>query len=269
MTESGESIAREEGRELFGLDPAGYDRARPPYPGELYDLLVRTCGLGPGVATLEIGAGTGTATRRLAALGARPLVTVEPDPRLAAYLTAQRLPISVVEAPFERAALPRGRFALAVCATAFHWIETQRGLARVAECLVPGGWWAVWWNVFGDPDRKDPFHQATRALLRQLPMSNSGGAEQIPYALDRVGRLGDLERSGAFEPGSAFELRWTLGLDPAQTRALYATYSSIARLERTERDRLLDEIARIARTEFAGRVERHMVTAGYLARGSA
>src|SRR5215208_4481156 len=72
---------------LFGADPANYHDARPEYPERVYDLLTTRCGLGPGTATLEIGPGTGLATHRLLALGADPLVAVEPDARLAQFLT--------------------------------------------------------------------------------------------------------------------------------------------------------------------------------------
>ena len=258
------TIPRAEGRALFGLDPAGYDRARPRYPEAVFDMLTGTCGLASGTATLEIGAGTGIATRRLVALGASPLVAVEPDPRLASYLRAQGLPITVIEAPFETAALPRGAFMLAACATAFHWIDTAIGLARVADALARGGWWAAWWNIFGDATRLDPFHEATRALLEPLPIGPTGRADD--YQIDRTARLDDIARTRAFAQMSAHEMRWTLELDPPRMRALYATYSSINRLAAGERERVLDELERIARDEFAGRVERNMITAVYLAR---
>src|SRR5207237_10029841 len=73
-------------RRLFGADPGGYDRARPDYPSRVYEILTERCGLRPGPATLEIGPGTGLATRRLLALGADPLVAVESAERLAEYL---------------------------------------------------------------------------------------------------------------------------------------------------------------------------------------
>ena len=52
-------------RRLFSGDPAGYERARPAYPSRVYEILTERCGLRPGAATLEIGPGSGLATRRL------------------------------------------------------------------------------------------------------------------------------------------------------------------------------------------------------------
>ena len=60
--------------------------------------------------------------------------------------------------------------------------------------------------------------------------------------------------------------KWTLTLTTAETRALYATYSQFSVLPPAERERILDALAQIAQTQFAGRVERNMCTALYTTR---
>src|SRR5262249_20873778 len=109
-------------RRLFGGDPAGYDEARPDYPDRVYEILTSRCGLGPGTATLEIGPGTGLATRRLLSLGANPLVAVEPDERLATHLQAMidapGRSVEIRVGPFEEVDLPSKRFDLVTSATA-------------------------------------------------------------------------------------------------------------------------------------------------------
>lgn len=262
-------IRIEEGRRAFGADAANYDSARPEYPERVYEILRERCGLRPGAATFEIGAGTGLATRKLLAMGASPLFAVEPDERLAAVMR-RRSPDStlhVVGTPFEDAVLPVDSFDLGTAATSFHWVDPRKALAKVSTLLRPGGWWACWWNVFGDHERHDPFHDATSDLLagqRQSPSENAGNP--IPFPLDRQKRVADLEVGGAFEDIGVEILKWTLVLDPGQVRALYATYSPFAWLDEAERNRLLDELAHIAATEFAGRVVRNMCTAIYTAR---
>ena len=120
---------REEGGRSFGADPAGYHAVRPPYPERVYTLLEERCGLVPGARTLEIGPGTGLATRELLARGASPLVAVEPDERLAAFLgESLGAAVDLRAARFEDAPLEPGSFDLAVCATAFHWIDPVVGL---------------------------------------------------------------------------------------------------------------------------------------------
>lgn len=266
-------MPRELGGRAFGDDPAAYDGARPEYPPRIWQLLESRCGLGPGCRTLEIGPGTGLATRRLIEGGARPLVAVEPDERLAAFLLedlrARGLAdaVSLHRARWEEVDLSPASFDLAVCATAFHWVEPHQGLARVARVLRPGGWWAMWWTVFGDPDRPDPLHDATAALLAGLARSPSAGVSwRAPFSLDEGARRDELEATGAFEDVAFERIATTLTLSSDEARGLYATFSSLKLLPPDERERLLDSVARVVAEELGGRVERPLVTAIYTAR---
>jgi SAM-dependent methyltransferase len=258
-------IHRAFGRQAFGRDPAGYDAARPAYPDWVFDFLCERCGLVPNAVTFEIGAGTGTATRRVLELGANPLLAIEPDDRLAAFLrkTIPDKALTVVVAPFEEAVLEEASFDLGLSATAFHWLNEDFALTRVAKLLRPGGWWAMLWNVFGDCRRPDPFHEATKSLLKK-PLSPSTGNAGMPFALDAQARLDALERTGAFDNAEHRTSAWSLVLDPDQIVALYATYSNIN--IRPDREDVLTELHRLARDEFHGRVTRNIVTSLYVAR---
>jgi len=259
------SIRRSFGRQAFGLDPDGYHAARPSYPDWVFDALRERCRLAPNVATFEIGAGTGKATRRLLDLGANPLIAIEPDDRLATFLqrTISDKALTVLIAPFEETSLPEASFDLGLCATAFHWLTEDLALTRVAKLLLPGGWWAMVWNVYGDSHRPDPFHEATEFLLSG-PLSPSDGNGNTPFALDTQARLAALERTHAFDHIEHRTSAWSLVLDPDQTVALYATYSNIN--IRPDREAVLAELRRIARDDFQGRVTRNMVTSLYIAR---
>ena len=258
-------VDRREGRRVFGADPANYHRALPAYPDWVFQTLVDRCGLKPGAAVFEIGAGTGTATRRLLALGADPLIAVEPDPRLAAFLRDDfgDGALEVVVSPFEEARLDRAGFDLGVSATAFHWLDEDAALTKIAELLRRGGWWAMVWNVFGDDSRPDPFHEATSRLLNGVT-SPSSDAVGPPFALDAEARLAALDRSDAFEAVEHMTSAWSLILDPDQVAALYGTYSNIN--VRPDREAVLAELHRVAGDEFAGRVTRNMITSLYVAR---
>lgn len=260
------TLDRSLGRTAFGADPASYHRARPPYPERVYEILQSECGLAPGTAAFEVGPGTGIATRRLIELGADPLVAVEPDPRLAAYLRATTPAAEVIEAAFEEAELPAAAFRLGCAATVFHWLDAEPALATAARLLQPGGWWAMWWNMFGDPDvARDDFHEATDELLNG-PRSPSAGLVGGPwFAQDVAARAAELAAAG-FEPPHYEEMRWTLVLDPPGVRALYATYSEMQARPAEERERILDRLQEIAATDFGGRVIRHMLTPIYWAR---
>lgn len=258
-------MARDAGRRAFGTDPANYHSARPDYPDWVYRTLRSRCALGPGTATFEIGAGTGKATRRLLEAGADPLVAVEPDPRLAGFLrTARPDPaLTVLVSAFEDAELEDQAFDLGVSGTAFHWLEEEAALARIARLLRPGGWWAAFWNVFGDDSRPDPFHLATRDLLKGRA-NPAAGERGIPFGLDSEARLAALTRTGAFDIVDTAMSAWSLALDEDQAAALYATYSTVSL--RTDREVVLAELRRIVRDTFGGRIIRNMTTSLYIAR---
>ena len=264
-----------EGRHLFGADAAGYERGRPAYPEPVFELLAARCGLGPGARVLEIGAGNGLASRALLARAPAALTLLEPDARFGARLrdlagqTKSR--VGLIGASFEDAELPPGSFDLIVAATSFHWVSPQtEGLAKAAQLLRPGGWLALFWNVFGDPRSADPFHDATQHLLATLAGNPSHPPERpLPFSLDEAARLSDLEAVGAFEALCAERFEWTLVLDAAAVRGLYATFSPLTKLPTARREEVLDALEEVARSRFDGCVLRHMTTPVYLARSRA
>lgn len=259
-------IDRTEGRRVFGLDPAAYDAARPGHPAHVYEVLVERCGLEAGTSVLEVGPGTGQATRRLVLLGADPLVALEPNAALAAYLDdslGARVDLWVTV--LEDAELPSARFGLAVAASSFHWVEEELGLAKLFDAVRPGGWVALWWTLFGEGDKPDAFITATSPLLDNLQASPTHGAEGRPaHALDAEARLGALLAAG-FEDGSHEIVRWEASWDTQGIRALYGTFSPIARLDETRRTEILDGVAGIAERDFGGHVDRILVTSLYTA----
>ena len=260
-------IDRSEGRRLFGSDPAAYDLARPGHAERVYDVLVERCGLEQGTHVLEVGPGTGQATRRLLDLGANPLVAIEPDPALADHLEG-RLDgrVDVRRVALEDADLPANEFDLAVAASSFHWVEEELGLAKIFTAVRPGRWFAMWWTLFGDGDNPDAFIAATSPLLEGLAASPTRGIEgRPPHALDTEARLGALEVAG-FELGTHELATWNARWDAKGIRALYGTVSPIARLDDAQRTKILDGVAQIAEADFGGRVDRTLRTSLYTAR---
>ncbi len=255
-----------EGRQLFGADAAGYDAARPEYPDEVYARLVERCGLRAGARAFEIGAGTGKVTRQLLRRGAGPVVAIEPDARLAAWLDSSSTCLTVTIKPFEEVDLPAAAFDLGVAATAFHWLDQDVALQKIAQALRPGGWWAMWWNVFGDPQRRDDFHQATQSLFESVARTPSTGPGRQHYALDVEARLRDLEATQQFDDIEHELLRWTLRLTADEVVALYATFLPVILLAPPAHERFLASLREIAERQFAGVVERPMVTPIYMAR---
>jgi SAM-dependent methyltransferase len=131
---------REYGR-VFDEVAVEYDRRRPGYPRELIDEARALAALRPGDVVLEIGCGSGQLTRDLLAAGL-DVVAVEPGAQLLS-LAARNLDglgkVTFVNARFEDARLPRGRFRAVFAGSSFHWIDPEISWAKVADLLAPGG----------------------------------------------------------------------------------------------------------------------------------
>ncbi|MDX0315726.1 methyltransferase domain-containing protein [Sinorhizobium meliloti] len=262
-------ISLEEGRTAFGANSEAYNDARPDYPLRVYEILGEHGAASRTAKVFEIGAGTGQATAPLLDLGCT-ITAIEPDARLAATLS-DRLrhygsSLTIMQSSFEDSLLPSAGFDLGVAAMAFHWLQQDSALAKVFQLLRPGGWWAMWWTVFGDPADMDPFQRRTQALFLPLSRSPSHAAgSNRPFALDKDVRMAELQAAG-LRHATYEEIRWTPTLTTQQIVALTATFSPLARLPEAERSRFLSEIGGIADEEFGGQVRRNFVTAIYLAR---
>lgn len=151
--------------ESFGSDVERYDRTRPSYPDAMVERIVAAS---PGPDFLDVGCGTGTATRQFRAAG-RMVLGVEPDARMAEF--ARRGGIEVEGAKFEDWD-PAGRaFDAVVAGTAWHWVDLVAGAAKAAEVLRPGGRLAPFWHVFQLPrDVMKAFAAAYRRVMPDAPV---------------------------------------------------------------------------------------------------
>ncbi|MEM9623531.1 MAG: class I SAM-dependent methyltransferase [Pseudomonadota bacterium] len=264
------SIPEAEGRHAFGGNASGYHRSRPDYPAWVFDVLTREGVVGPRTATLEIGAGSGQATRKLIELGAAPLTLIEPDTRFASFLDeicATAGPdCRVIYEALEEADLTDSAFDLVFLATSFHWLNPQTRVQNLAAATRPGGYVVLVWQVFQDLYRPDLFHEATRELLAPLAASPSGQPDSLPFALDSAARIGEFLGSDLFELVLHAESHWALTLDAAGVRMLYEGFSGVSRLADEPRTRLLDQLEGIARRDFADVVTRNITTPLYVFR---
>lgn len=122
-----------------------YERYRPGYPEALFDAVTAYAGR-PVRTALEIGAGTGKATRLFAGRGIA-LTATDPDPDMLAELR-RHVPAEVrtVRAAFED--LPTDEsYGLVYSAAALHWTRPEGRWARMAALVEPGGVFAN----FGGP----------------------------------------------------------------------------------------------------------------------
>jgi len=123
-----------------------YERARPGYPQDVVDHVVRVLRIGPSSRVVELGAGTGKFTRLLEPSGAT-LVALEPVAAMRRELHVRSPGVRVAAGTAEDIPLADGYADAVVAAQAFHWFDGDRALAEIHRILRAEGRLCLLWNV--------------------------------------------------------------------------------------------------------------------------
>ena len=132
---------------LFDQEAERYDRCRPTYPDALIDELL---GREPaGLDVLDVGCGTGIASRQMAQRGAKVL-GVEVAPRMADIARGHGIDVEI--GAFEDWDAAGRTFDRVTSAQAWHWLDLPLATAKAASLLRPDGRLGLIWNAGGHPD---------------------------------------------------------------------------------------------------------------------
>ena len=179
----------------FGTVASAYERHRPGYPDELVDEVLAYAGR-PVRTALEVGAGTGKATRAFADRGIE-LTATDPDAAMLAELR-QHVPESVttVRAAFEELPLT-ATYDLVFAAASFHWTVAEGRWSRVATLLEPGGVFASFGgnSFLADPHVEEAVRAARTPYLAEDDVPSPDGTAE-DAALQWPGT--ELEQSALF-----------------------------------------------------------------------
>ncbi|MBP2706750.1 methyltransferase domain-containing protein [Microbispora sp. RL4-1S] len=246
------------GRALsFGAVAQAYERFRPGYPVELFDLVMTYAGR-PVRTALEIGAGTGKATR----LFARPGITVtatEPDGAMLAELR-KHVPANVttVQAAFEDVR-PGESYELIYAAAALHWTNPEGRWPRMASLLEPGGVFAS----FGGPVR--PADPAVGEALRaaRAPFLESDevpSPDGTPPGHDMQWPGTELQRSEWFADVQQFVIERRLTMSARDYVGHLSTISAYLELPASERQQVFSRIMGVLpkTVEIAADIDVHL-----------
>ena len=252
-----------EQRFTFDQIACAYRASRPDYPEALVDDVVSYASLKPGDPILEVGCGTGQATKSFAR---RDLRIVAIDPGTEMVRTARESlagfdNVELAEATFEAWPQDKGPFRLIIAAQSWHWISPELRFVKAAKLLSSEGSLAVFGHVpTGLPTSlleqfKDIYLRHTG---RWGPPPEAGYLPSGPFKgwFDESGLFGAVEHS-------CYPWKWR------HTSSSYANFlgtrSEIRMLTSEIRDALISDISK-AIDRHGGEIDMDYETHLYMAR---
>jgi SAM-dependent methyltransferase len=241
----------------FNEAAAVYDEIRPSYPAELFDTLFRL--VPPEPAIVEIGPGTGQATKDLLARGAW-VHAVEIGPNMAAKLSSNlpsdRLRVSVAD--FEQLDVAAASADAIFSATAYHWISVRAQTDRPAHVLRPGGVIAIVDLIQVRSPSDLGFFAATQPIYDRYGQGHSGPPAPTRDGVDPAIRSA-LDADGRFDQVVVRRYDWDQTYEASEYRKLMLSYSGTQMMNERDRSGLLDDIESLIKRDFDGRVTRPLV----------
>ena len=241
----------------FDQDAAIYDEARPSYPADLFDALFQMVPTRPEI--VEVGPGTGQATKDLLARGAS-VHAIEIGPAMAAKLRSNlpsdRLRVTVGD--FERVSIEPGSADAVFSATAYHWISREAQTDRPAAILRPGGIVAIVDLIQVDSPDDAGFFAASQPIYERYGQGHTGPPAPTRDDVDPAIR-GILEADRRFDAVVVRRYDWNQTYTASEYRQLMLSYSGTQRMDESDRLGLLDDMETFIGRHFGGVVTRPLV----------
>ena len=235
-------------RSIFDEDADLYDRSRPDYPPALFADLVNITGIGAGSTVVEIGPGTGQATRGLLATGAA-ITAVEIGANMARRLQTNLPDVRVVNAAFEDWTPPAAAD-LVTSFTAWHWVDRKVRARLVHQVLCAGGHLATVTTSHVRGGSVEFFDRAQESYLRWDPATDTDERllppDDIPPTTDEI------DTSELFGPG--VRRRYVRDIDYTADTYLdvLRTYSNHRAWPEDVRNGLLSELRSLINDDYGG-----------------
>ncbi len=236
-----------------------YDKWRPGYVPELYEDILAYKEITSLSSALEIGIGTGQATKPILETGCN-VTAIELGQNLA-DLACKKFRsysnISVINSAFQSYFCADKSFDLVYSASAFHWIDEEEGYSKVFNILKPGGAFARFAShPFYDIEGQEELYEKIQYIyFRYMP--NPSGAT-VPKKVNRYTAEDAIRRSEIAKKYGFVDIATKVYYrDLIYTSDEYAERLAIESdkiiLESNIRNSLLNEI-KIAVDEYGGRI---------------
>jgi trans-aconitate methyltransferase len=230
----------------FNRSAAFYDEIRPGYCDELIRDVVELSAIPDDGVILEVGCGTGKATRPFAERGYE-MVCLDIGKDLISVARQQLRRFSQITfllANFD-AWCPIRQFDLLICATAFHWLNPQLRYKRAAAALGAHGSLAVFSNQH--VGKEDGFFGEVQAVYDKYYVSTQSQSGALSAGSDEPG-------IDAFAAPVRRIYPWRQAYTSEEYIKLLGTYSDHIALPDHNRELLFDGIVDLIDRRYGGTV---------------
>jgi SAM-dependent methyltransferase len=213
-----------------------YDAARPSYPNEVFDAL------GPleGLHVLDVGAGTGIATRALIDHGAR-VVAVDPGPEVLRRAAAHTHSLAAVVGDGAFLPVRSGAVDMVCFAQSWHWLDEMRRVPETHRVLRSSGRWAGWWS-HARADGEQWFDRYWTVVETWCSGTHRGQRDTD------WGRT--IALPGSFDVAERVTVPWIRQISVENWMTDQASHSYVAGLSRDRRTELLGELRAVLDEQF-------------------
>jgi SAM-dependent methyltransferase len=244
----------------FNLEVERYHARRPQYPSELFEKLIAETHLPKDAELLEIGPGTGQATRPFAERGYR-ITAIELGDELAAKardVLSGFDNVETITGAFEEVELPSKHFNLVYSATAIHWIKPEFKFVKPHMLLKAGGYLAIIHTEHVSDEAGDKFFFASQPIYQNYHTKDKPINKQGDFTLPALNTLQPPEKIDEMlfmlESFTVFPV--ALSYSSQEYIDLLATYSPHLALPEDERAAFLREMKALIDKDFGGRISK-------------
>lgn len=245
-------------RRTFDQEAQLYNEIRPHYPEALFETLIDVTALSPQAKLVEIGPGTGQATKPLAKRGYQ-ITAIELGAALGDVARYELRPyphVRVITGSFEDIDLPADTFDLVFAATAFHWIKPELRYVKPHHILKADGYLAIIHTHHVSDEQGDLFFKAAQPIYDRYYTNDTGKPPALPGP-DTVKPTELDEKLFKFIHFQRFPM--VVAYSAQGYAKLLNTYSPTLVLPEQKRTAFLNDIEALINGQFNGRVDKHFV----------
>ena len=233
-----------------------YNEIRPRYPDELFSTLIEVTHLKKNSTLLEIGPGTGQATKPLALKGFN-IIAIEPGASLVEVMRQQLYDyknIQIINGTFEEAVLPPESFDLVFAATSFHWIEPAVKFPKSHAVLKNKGHLAIIHTNHISDEKGDVFFNASQAIFDRYGFTDKHRKPGLPKNEELIAR--DLDEH-LFKLVHFQLFPVTITYSARQFVQLLNTYSNHLSAAKEVQHEFYEAIEKLIHHSFQGKIDKH------------